>query len=169
MMSELDQLLESNSWQNQAIVDVDEPSQGLVIFRLGEQLLALPSEQIQEILPLPDIFFVPGCPPDMPGVINLRGDILPIIDLKQLLSLGSGIKASTNILVTKGQAMVCGFLVDEVLDLTEIPQNALKPPLATLPARLQPWVTAELAWNDEVVICLNAEALLQDYRARLKG
>lgn len=168
-MSELDQLLESTTWQDQRVLDVDEPSRNLVIFRLGEQILALPGDQVREILPLPEIFFVPGCPADMPGVINLRGDILAIIELKHLLSLGEKTNSSRNILVTKGQAMICGFLVDEILDLAEVPESSLKAPLATLPAQLASWVTAELTFEENIALCLDAEALLQDYRTRLKG
>lgn len=168
-MSELDQLLEADDWQDQRILDVDEPAQSLVIFRLGEQILALPGDQVREILPLAEIFFVPGCPADMPGVINLRGDILAIIELGRLLSLETDTDTWTNILVTKGSAMLCGFLVDEVLDLTEVPTSQLKPPLATLPAQLAPWVTAELAWAEKIALCLDAKALLHDYRNRLKG
>lgn len=73
------------------------------------------------------------------------------------------------ILVTRGQVMAMGFLVDEVLDLIEIPQSALKPPLATLPAQLLPWILATLDWNQEAVTCLDAEAMLRDYRARLNA
>lgn len=170
MTSELDELLMSGAWQDQAIVALHESVQSLVFFRLGTEILALPGRQVREILPLAEIFFVPGCPADMPGVINLRGDILAIIRLGQLLGLaGSDSRTCTNILVIKEEVMACGFLVDEILDLAEVPESAFKPPLETLPGHLQPWVTAELAWNEAVAICLDADALLRDYRNRLKA
>lgn len=180
-MTDIDELLSSDGWHGQSVVEVDEPAQSLIIFRLGGQALALPGSQVREILPPTEMFFVPGCPADMPGVINLRGDILSIIRLGQLLAfngLGQDSSAlasnpmskdSGMILVTRGQVMAMGFLVDEVLDLIEIPQSALKPPLATLPAQLLPWILATLDWNQEAVTCLDAEAMLRDYRARLNA
>lgn len=179
MTQDLDELIASNDWHSQSVVEVDEPLQSLVIVRLGSQIVALPGAQVRETVPLTDIFFVPGCPADMPGVINLRGDILSIIRLRQQLAahgFGQGqdptspelaSRDSGMILVVKGQAMTTGLLVDEVLDLIELPDSALKPPLATLPTQLLPLVVATLDWNQEAVTCLNAEALLTEYHARL--
>lgn len=63
---------------DQGIVVVDAATVQLVVFAIGGRVFALPGAQVVEILPLPVIHFVPGCPPAIEAVIKVRGTIYSV-------------------------------------------------------------------------------------------
>ena len=83
----LDQVLTQRLEAHKKIVNVDEPLVKLVIFALGNEHFAFQGDCIHEILTKVDVFFVPGCPPSLEGVINVRGDIESVIRPHGLLHL----------------------------------------------------------------------------------
>ncbi len=86
--SQLEQVLRQRQNSHQDIVDVDEPVIKLVIFSLGEQHFALAGESVKEVLPGTEtVFFVPGMPASVEGVINVRGNIESVIQLHALMQL----------------------------------------------------------------------------------
>lgn len=83
----LDQILTQRREAKREIVNVDEPVVKLVIFALSGERFALPGERVREILAGAQVFFVPGCPASLEGVINVRGDIESVVRLNELLRL----------------------------------------------------------------------------------
>lgn len=84
-------------------------------FRLGASMLVAPRDDVREVLSTPEYTRVPGAKPWLLGVANVRGDLLPIIDLNRLLGGEStGIQRSSRVMVFNGQDVPAGFLVDEV-------------------------------------------------------
>src|SRR5690554_8122804 len=70
------------------VVDVDEPQVKLVIFRLADRLFAFPGSSVREVISTAnDVFYVPGMHPSVEGVMNLRGEVLSILQLNGLLQL----------------------------------------------------------------------------------
>ncbi len=86
-------------------------------FRLGAESFVAPREEVREVLPLPDnMARVPGAKPWLKGIANVRGHLLPVVDLKAFL--GGGITLpdrSTRILVASERDVPSGLLVDEVV------------------------------------------------------
>ncbi|MBF0257195.1 MAG: chemotaxis protein CheW [Gammaproteobacteria bacterium] len=174
MSEHLDELLARREAESAQVIEVDEAQVKLVIFRLGEECFALRGAQVREILPAGEIFYVPGCPDSLVGVINLRGDVESVVQLDRLLQRSgardNGVRDSARpgfILLLQASAMRTGLLVDEVEDVIDVVESALQPPLATLPSPLDQWVDASLVWRDQGIPCLDGERLLRDYRARL--
>ena len=77
----LDQILRQRHGARQEVVNVDERMVKLVIFALGPHWFAFHGTHIREILAQAVVHFVPGCPPSLEGVINVRGDIATVIRL----------------------------------------------------------------------------------------
>ena len=75
----LEQVLTQRRESNRGVVNVDESTTKLVIFELQGDWFAFHGEKIKEILSQVDVFFVPGCPPSLAGVMNVRGDIESVI------------------------------------------------------------------------------------------
>ena len=99
----LDQVLTQRREANKDIVNVDEPAVKLVVFDLGDQRFAFYSDRIREILAQADVFFVPGSPPSLEGVINVRGDIESVIRPHDMLHLSdSNIGRASSILLGRG-------------------------------------------------------------------
>ena len=90
------------------------PLAKFVIFRLAEQGYAIPMQRVLETDRMPRVTFVPGLPSSLRGITNLRGDILPIVDLRQLFGLGeTELTAGHRLLVVKSNDdSQVGLIVD---------------------------------------------------------
>lgn len=87
-----------------------------VAFRLGEAHMVAPLFEVKEILPCPRLTLVPGAKRWVKGIANIRGSLLPVIDLRDCLNGdASTIGRSTRILVARHKGIAAGLLVDEVM------------------------------------------------------
>lgn len=87
-----------------------------VVFRLGEQRLALPIDSVSEILDLPECFPVPGAKPWILGLANIRGNLVTVCDLLWFLSgVRSPLSLRSRLIVANVQQLPVGLIVDEVL------------------------------------------------------
>jgi twitching motility protein PilI len=84
-------------------------------FRLGEHYLVAPRDDVREVLSTPEYTRVPGAKPWLLGIANVRGDLLPIIDLNRFLGGDAppGQRGS-RVLVYNSPDVPAGFMVDEV-------------------------------------------------------
>lgn len=87
--------------------------------RVSAEHYALPVEQVLEVADLGEIASVPGSPAEILGVRNLRGEVIPVIDLATMLGL-SGAEPSRVVVAESGE-LRAGLVVDEVLDVGEMP------------------------------------------------
>jgi len=93
----------------------DEGLMKYVTFFLEDEEYALPISQVQEIKRVGDITRVPNAPEHVRGVMNLRGRIVPVIELKKRLSLGEAmIDNESRIVVVEQGRKVLGLMVDRV-------------------------------------------------------
>lgn len=160
----LDQVLTQRHESRREIVNVDEPAVKLVIFELAGQRFAFHGERIREILAQADVFFVPGCPASMEGVINVRGDIESVIRPHDMLHLPEGtLERGSSILLGRSSSMSSGIRVDRVVDVADVPQSSIQPPPATVPEHMRALVLGVLQFQDQPVAVLDLERLFTDY------
>lgn len=160
----LDQVLTQRRESRQEIVNVDEPTVKLVIFALGEKYFAFHGERIREILAQADVFFVPGSPASLEGVINVRGDIESVIRPHEMLHLPENNMArSASILLGYGSGMSSGIRVDHVVDVVDLPQSTIQPPPATLPEHMRALVLGVLKFQEHPVAVLDLDKMFADY------
>ena len=162
--SALDQILKVRRDASAAIVHPDEQTVKLVIFELGGEWFAFPGDAIREILPPVNIFFVPGCPASMKGVINVRGDIESVICLAELLDKPVVPSAGASILRGVGGGMCSGIQVDRVIDVLDLAQSAIQPPPAALSERMRRLVSGLARHQDVPVTILDLNHLFEDYQ-----
>jgi purine-binding chemotaxis protein CheW len=91
-----------------------------VSLRVGVELYAVPVEHVLEVAELGDVTPVPGAPPAVLGVWNLRGQILPVLDLGGLLGLARSIEPR-RLVVVEAAGRRAGLAVDEVRDVAVLP------------------------------------------------
>lgn len=164
----LDQALLMRSEASQEIINVDEPVIKLVIFELGGEWFALPGEAIREILPQVDVHFVPGCPPSLEGVINVRGDIESVIRLSELLGKPLAEPAAASVILRGvGGGMRSGIRVDRVVDVLDKVQSAIQPSPATLPEHLRHIVSGLTQHQSNPVVILDLNRIFEDYQRGL--
>ena len=98
-----------------------------VTFFLGEEEYGLPISQVQEINRVSDITRVPNSPDHVLGVTNLRGKIIPVIELKSRMNLGITQTSKENrVVVVDHGTRLLGFMVDRVSKVVTIPTSQIE-------------------------------------------
>ncbi|WP_103336576.1 chemotaxis protein CheW [Pseudotabrizicola formosa] len=136
----------------------------MLIFRLSGEVFALPVSEVHEILdPIPTTP-VPGAPPFAPALINVRGAIAPLIDIRQRLRMQAMPASDTARIIVldlpvAGVPTRMAIIADAVDEVIETDRAALKP-VPELGARWpEPYVTGVARSGDALVILLNTDTL----------
>jgi purine-binding chemotaxis protein CheW len=139
----------------------DDDTLEALVFALGSEQYALPANQVHEVRPRGLLTTLPGTPAFLAGLINVRGRIVPVVDLRSLLGMAPD-GPSTSVVLVSHRSGDIGLLVAgrpivrplRVADLTEPPPG----PLSGIDAACIRGITPGL------VIVLDAERLLADPR-----
>ena len=101
----------------------------LVVFRIEKSEYALPVGNVGEILRMVAIAPVPKAPEWLPGVINLRGKVIPVINLRNRLGLPTQeVGLNTPIIVAEHEGQMVGLIADSVTELLTVPLDSVEPP-----------------------------------------
>jgi purine-binding chemotaxis protein CheW len=101
----------------------------LVTFKLENEEFGVDILKVQEINRMLTITRIPNAPPFVEGVINLRGKIIPIVDLRKRLGFtGKPYDKSTRIIVVELDGLILGFIVDSVSEVLRISESTVEPP-----------------------------------------
>jgi purine-binding chemotaxis protein CheW len=151
--------------QRRSIVDTE--TMEVVEFLLGGDAFGFELQRMSEVSPLVGVTAIPGSPSFVLGVINLRGQIVPIIDLRMLI----GIEANGPIVFNKGLIfrqgrLVVGFLADEVIGAKKVPISQLQYSVGMLCGADAAFVKAV---STERLIILDADKVLGDPRLNPKS
>ncbi len=132
----------------------------VVEFRLAKELYAVECSRIKEVYPLKSLTPIPGTPPFVSGIINLRGQIVSVIDLKIFFQLPSkGLGDLTRVIILKDDRMEFGLLAEEVMGTRTILREDIQPPLPTLTG---PRADYLMGITGDRLIVLDAAKLLAD-------
>ena len=100
-----------------------------VICRIGQEEFAIDVLSVQEINRLVEVTRVPKTPRYVEGVINLRGRIIPVLDLRRRFGLTTSTQTlQSRIVVVSVQAKLVGFIVDSVVEVLRVPKSAIELP-----------------------------------------
>lgn len=105
-------------------VDLEE----YVVFLLNDELYAFKSAQLMEVLKDRQVLEVPFSSDSIAGIINHRGEIITVFDLKRILKLGSSEVNTKSILLSEDNGEKIGFLIDSVQNVIEVPTSLIEPP-----------------------------------------
>ncbi|MCW2277920.1 chemotaxis protein CheW [Heliophilum fasciatum] len=101
----------------------------LVAFSLADEEYGVDIHYVQEIVRLLTITRVPKAPGYVEGVVNLRGNVVPVIDLRKLFSLPMrDVTDRTRIIIVKIKDITVGIIVDGVSEVLTVPVNDIEPP-----------------------------------------
>ena len=108
---------------------VNDDDEQVVVFRLDKEEFGVPIDSVQEIVRVPEeLTHVPMAPPFVEGVINLRGAVLPVIDLRRRLGLPSVDRSDRQrVMVFLIAGIRTGFIVDSVAEVLKIHKSAIEP------------------------------------------
>lgn len=141
----------------------------LVVFKLGREEYGVSILQVQEIKRMTDITRVPHTPDYITGVINLRGSVLPVVDLKKRLDLPAQTHTDhTRIIIVKIDEIVVGMVVDAVSEVLAIDQENIESPDAVVGGVAANFISGVGKLDNRLLILLNLEMIIgigQDTKA----
>ena len=140
----------------------------LVSFNLGKEEFAVDILKIQEINRMVEITKVPKSPEFVEGVINLRGKVIPIIDLRKRFNLpGSENTKQTRIVVVDIDNKVVGLVVDAVSEVLRLPANTVEPPPPIVAGIDSEYISGVGKLEDRLLILLELDKVLSKDEKRV--
>ena len=139
-------------------------------FRLGQNWLAAPREEVREVIQPPPMTRVPGARPWLLGVANVRGSLLPVCDVHRLLG-GEPVapQRSSRVLVFNSERIPAGFLVDEVVGYRQFTPNEQRPELLRDIGALKPVLLGAFAHEGQPWLALSLHRLTRSAAFRQAG
>jgi purine-binding chemotaxis protein CheW len=138
-----------------------EETEHLATFVLDKEEYGVDVRQVQEIRRVGEITAVPRAPEFVRGVINLRGRILPVLDLKRKLNLGEvGVDRAARIVVVRTQGRMLGLLVDGASQVLKVPVSRVEPPPEEVVERGGDYIRAVAKLDDRLIILIDLERIL---------
>ena len=133
----------------------------LISFRLAQETYAVRLTHVQQIIKLREITLVPRAPEYILGVISLRGQIIPIFDLRRRLDLAAAEPTrETRIIVVMEGAKVIGLIVDKVEQVVRIPAGMIEPPPPILGGLESEYIEGIGRFDGRMLILLNLSKVL---------
>lgn len=140
-------------------------------FYLNQFYFGIAIGEVQEIIRQPPLTRIPFAPPDVCGLINLRGQVLPVVDLPGRIGLRStlcSLETTYNIIVHTSEDTV-SFIVDELGDVLECSSEALNPPPANLDAHLRSFLNGAYQLEQDFLLVLNTPKILESPFSLARG
>ena len=134
-------------------------------FRIGDSRLIASMSEVKEILDLPDYTLVPGVKPWIVGVANVRGSLLPILDMKSYL-LGEDIKnrQKGRVIVIDYKGFNTGLIVEEVYGMRHFREADVTADIPEVPEDISPYIEGAFKQDEEHWPVFDFNEMAQDER-----
>lgn len=133
----------------------------VVIFRLADEFYALDIQCVQEIVRMQTITSIPGADAWVEGITNLRGRVVPVIDLRRRCSIAaSEYTAETRIVVVSSSNGMVGLIVDAVSEVLRIPTEQVEPPSGIISVPENAYLRGIAKLDDRLVSLMDLSGVL---------
>ncbi len=149
----------------------EDPMLQWVTFRLGGETYGINVMQVQEVLRYSEIAPVPGAPAYVLGIINLRGNVVTVIDTRHRFGLEPGeVTDNTRIVIIEADSHVVGILVDSVAEVVYLRQSEVETAPNVGNDESAKFIQGVCHKNGELLILIELDKLLTDQEwAELEG
>jgi purine-binding chemotaxis protein CheW len=139
----------------------------LVTFHVGAEEFGVDILEVREINRMMAVTRVPHAPAFVEGVINLRGQVIPVVDVRSRFGLASGDRdKNTRIVVVELPGKVVGFLVDSVSEVLRVPAALVEPPPAITGGIDSAYIRGVVKLEDRLLVLLDLQKLLSNGEAQ---
>jgi purine-binding chemotaxis protein CheW len=136
-------------------------AQQIVGFRIGKEHFGVPISYVHEIVRMMEITVVPDAPTYIEGVINLRGKIIPVVDLRKRFAEQVTPNRRNRILVAELDGHQVGLVVDSASEVLRVNPDVIEPPPNILEQGELNYVTGVAKMNDKLVILIDLAKIMQ--------
>jgi len=135
-----------------------------VIFKLGDEKYGVDIMKVKEISEFKTSTKVPNAPYFIDGIINLRGEIIPIVNLKKRFNINNNdsVNSDTRIIVININSRNIGFVVDEASEVLRINDNDIEPAPEIITGVDRQYINGVGKLENTIVILLDLEKILTD-------
>jgi len=149
--------LESQSKQRDMEGDLNQ----LISFIVGEEEYGLEILRVKEVIRLREITRLPRAPSFVKGIINLRGDVIPIIDLRDRFGLERKEYTSmTRVIVVDVDGRLVGMVVDAASQVVRVPADQIDPPPPIVGGLSAEFIKGVGKLDERLIILLNIDRIL---------
>ena len=142
---------------------LQQDEQQLVVFDLSTEAYGVDIGAVREIIRLQDITRVPRTPEFVEGVINLRGKVIPVVDLRKRFGLPTEDESKENrIVVVDIGAQDIGVVVDAVTEVLRIPTGSVEPPASVITTADSEYLLGIAKLDSRLIILLDLEQVLTE-------
>lgn len=133
----------------------------LVVFGVGKEFYGVGIDTVHEIVRVPDVTQVPDAPDFFEGVINLRGRIIPVIDLGKRLRLAPLERTkAARVLISESNGRIVGLVVDSVAEVIKLTPDAVVEPPQMISSIGVEYITGVAKVKDRLIILLKLDKVL---------
>lgn len=133
----------------------------VVSFSLGKEEYAIEITKVKEIILPKGITHVPQMPDYIEGLINLRGNVIPVVDLRKRFGLVCDTETEhTRIMVTRMESKIVGLIVDSVSQVMKIPNAQIQEPPETIAGLARDYLMGIGKLDDRMIILLDIEKIM---------
>ena len=134
-----------------------------VTFRLEDETYGINVMQVQEVLRVTEIAPVPGAPDYVLGIINLRGNVVTVVDTRSRLGLGAKeMDESTRIVIIEADKLVVGILVDAVAEVVDLRASEIESAPSVGNDESSKYIQGVASREGELLILVDLNKLLND-------
>jgi purine-binding chemotaxis protein CheW len=139
----------------------------IACFRLGEDLYAVDIMRIKEIIRPQKLTSLPKSPQFVEGVLNLRGTVIPVVDLRKRFDFASSLldRNARLLIVTVGRQLL-GLAVDDVTEVLTVNIRDIKPPPQVVNGVSAEYLVGVCLAKDSLIMLLNLDTILTDRESR---
>lgn len=134
----------------------------LVTFYLGHFLFGIPAERVVEINKDLDITPVPLAENYILGIMNLRGQILTVIDLTKKIELKTQVQPKLNLIIKAEEETPVSFVIERIGDILEVPVSKLEPPPERVEGLKKDYIDKVYQLPDKLLILLKIEKIFEN-------
>jgi purine-binding chemotaxis protein CheW len=139
----------------------EEQSEEFLVFRLRNERFAMPTRMAREVLRIPRLVKVPRLDARILGIINLRGQIVAVTDLRPLLGLAGGeIPAGGQLVVTEAAGISTALVVDRVEGIRSFSLTSIEPLTEGLSGFPRDAVSGQVHQEQTLILLLNMDTIL---------
>jgi purine-binding chemotaxis protein CheW len=142
-------------------VDQQTAMRQFVVFKLGDNEFGVAIEQVQEILILGALARIPKAPAFIEGIVNVRGKILPVLNLCRRLEIPARAhNPEARIIVVESGDQTVGMIVDMVTEVVKFPSTGIEPPPPLITTVAAKFVTGVGKLDGRLLVILNLDRIL---------
>ena len=135
----------------------------ILTFSLGRENYCVSLNQMKEVIRPLSITRVPNSPDFIVGVINLRGEIVTVLDIRHFFGLSDVEKAKdARIMITTITGSCVGVMIDKMGAIIEIEEEVIQPPLATFNGKLAEYTKGEVQLGSDILVLLDLKKVLNN-------